>query len=255
MGFPELIGGKDALVEQLCEEKYLDLADGYGFETVNGTAAFTGNSDGPALDVALSGGGGRRIEAAQYLIATGSAPWAPPIDGLEEAGYLTSTTAMELGTLPESLLVVGGNAVGLEQAQLFARLGTQVTVIEALERLAPVRSDHRRHLRPDCRAHGRPARPHLGAVPDHGRGTQARRPDLHRRRRQTVLLRRLRKGGAGMAMRTEVSRSMTVGELSRRTGVPVQTLREYTDLGLIYTLGRSSANYRLYTTDALWCVR
>ncbi|WP_461085013.1 MerR family transcriptional regulator [Streptomyces deserti] len=48
---------------------------------------------------------------------------------------------------------------------------------------------------------------------------------------------------------------MTVGELSRRTGVPVKTLREYTDLGLIYTLGRSPAGYRLFTADALWCVR
>jgi DNA-binding transcriptional MerR regulator len=48
---------------------------------------------------------------------------------------------------------------------------------------------------------------------------------------------------------------MTVGEVSRRTGVPVKTLREYTDLGLIYTLGRSPAGYRLYDTDALWCVR
>ncbi|MGH3660136.1 MAG: MerR family transcriptional regulator, partial [Micromonosporaceae bacterium] len=48
---------------------------------------------------------------------------------------------------------------------------------------------------------------------------------------------------------------MTVGELSRRTGVPVKKLREYTDLGLIYTIGRSPSNYRLYTTDALWCVR
>ncbi|MEU9426254.1 MerR family transcriptional regulator [Streptomyces sp. NPDC048342] len=54
---------------------------------------------------------------------------------------------------------------------------------------------------------------------------------------------------------TRRARPMTVGELSRRTGVPVKTLREYTDLGLIYTLGRSPANYRLFTTDALWCVR
>ncbi|GHE39256.1 MerR family transcriptional regulator [Streptomyces lavendulocolor] len=51
------------------------------------------------------------------------------------------------------------------------------------------------------------------------------------------------------------ARPMTVGELSRRTGVTVKALREYTDLGLIYTLGRSPANYRLYDTDALWCVR
>ncbi|KUL42560.1 MerR family transcriptional regulator [Streptomyces regalis] len=51
------------------------------------------------------------------------------------------------------------------------------------------------------------------------------------------------------------TRPMTVGELSRRTGVPVKTLREYTDLGLIYTLGRSPAGYRLFAVDALWCVR
>ncbi|MBT2478496.1 mercury(II) reductase [Streptomyces sp. ISL-94] len=134
VGFPALVGGKDALVAQLRAEKYTDIAAEYTFEIVGGTASFT---EGPALEVALNGGGSRRIEAAHYLIATGSAPWAPPVDGLDEAGYLTSTTAMELDRLPESMVVVGGNAVGLEQAQLFARLGTQVIVIEALERLAP----------------------------------------------------------------------------------------------------------------------
>ncbi|NUQ97432.1 MAG: mercury(II) reductase [Streptomyces sp.] len=134
VGFPALIGGKDALVGQLRAEKYVGLAAAYGFEIVHGTALFT---PGPALEVTLNGGGTRRIEAVHYLIATGSAPWAPPVDGLQEAGYLTSTTALGLDALPESMVVVGGNAVGLEQAQLFARLGTRVTVIEALERLAP----------------------------------------------------------------------------------------------------------------------
>ncbi|MGW0732017.1 mercury(II) reductase [Streptomyces sp. NPDC002851] len=137
VGFADLIGGKDALVERLRGEKYLELAAGYGFELGYGTAAFTGDTETPALHVALHDGGTRRIEAAHYLIATGSVPWAPPVDGLDEAGYLTSTTAMELAALPESMIVIGGNAVGLEQAQLFARLGTTVTVIEALERLAP----------------------------------------------------------------------------------------------------------------------
>lgn len=56
-------------------------------------------------------------------------------------------------------------------------------------------------------------------------------------------------------MTTTRTQPMTIGELSRRTGVSVKALREYTDLGLIYTLGRSPAGYRLYTTDALWCVR
>lgn len=50
------------------------------------------------------------------------------------------------------------------------------------------------------------------------------------------------------------ARPMTVGELSRRTGVPIKTLRQYTDWGLTYTMGRSPTNYRLFDTDALWCV-
>jgi DNA-binding transcriptional MerR regulator len=69
-------------------------------------------------------------------------------------------------------------------------------------------------------------------------------------------LRRLQPAqGAEPAISCGQPRLMTVGELSRRTGVPVKTLREYTDTGLIYTAGRSPANYRLYTADALWCVR
>ncbi len=47
---------------------------------------------------------------------------------------------------------------------------------------------------------------------------------------------------------------MTIGSLSRRTGVAVKMLREYEDMGLIYTVGRSPGNYRLFDEDALWCV-
>ncbi|MDP8931484.1 MAG: MerR family transcriptional regulator [Actinomycetota bacterium] len=49
-------------------------------------------------------------------------------------------------------------------------------------------------------------------------------------------------------------RFMTVGELSRRTGVPIKNLRQYTDWGLIYSVGRSGTGYRLFDSDALWCV-
>jgi DNA-binding transcriptional MerR regulator len=48
--------------------------------------------------------------------------------------------------------------------------------------------------------------------------------------------------------------AMTIGTLARRTGVPVKTLREYEGLGLIYTIGRSAGNYRLFGEEALWCV-
>jgi mercuric reductase len=125
-----LVGMKSDVVAMLRKEKYLDLAELYGFEIRRGHARFV-SKDEVEVD-------GRRIKASRYLIATGSAPWAPPIEGLEEAGYLTSTTAMELKELPESLIVIGGNYIGLEMGQLFANLGTKVTIVEALERIAPL---------------------------------------------------------------------------------------------------------------------
>jgi len=113
----------------LRREKYEDLAAGYGWDVRHGEARFV---EGPALVI-----DGERVEAAHYLIASGAAPWVPAVPGLDETGYLTSTTALELDELPGSLIVVGGNYVGLEMGQIFARLGSSVTLIEALDRLAP----------------------------------------------------------------------------------------------------------------------
>lgn len=124
-----LIAGKAEIVDSLRQEKYLDLALSYGWEIRRGHARFV---DGPALDV-----GGERIEAEHYLVATGASPWIPPVPGLDGGPYLTSTSALELDRLPQSLIVTGGNYVGLELGQLFARLGSQVTLVEALPRLAP----------------------------------------------------------------------------------------------------------------------
>ena len=132
-----LTGGKDELVTAMRAAKYTGLAADYGWEIIAGTARFTGDASQPRVEVTLNNGGTQAIEAARYLVATGAAPWIPPITGLAGAGYLTSATAMELTKLPESMLVIGGNAVGLELAQLFARLGTTVTIAEARDRLAP----------------------------------------------------------------------------------------------------------------------
>ena len=136
-GMAALIGGKDDLVAGMRAEKYTGLAADYGWQIIAGTARFAGTADAPRLEVNLNEGGSTVIEASHYLAATGSAPLIPPVPGLEEAGFLTSTTAMELTELPESMAVIGGNAVGLELGQLFTRLGTRVTIVEALERLAP----------------------------------------------------------------------------------------------------------------------
>ena len=119
--FAVLVAGKREIVETMRQEKYVDLAAEYGFEIIGDSASFV---EGPALEV-----DGRRIEAAHYLVATGAHPYVPDIPGLSGSGYVTSTTAMELEHLPASMLVLGGGPVALEQAQLFAHLGTRVTML------------------------------------------------------------------------------------------------------------------------------
>jgi mercuric reductase len=132
---PALLAGKATLVAGMRAGKYVDLAADYGIAILRGQARFV---PGPALAVARADGTRDHVEAGHYLIATGSTPWAPPIEGLAKAGYLTSTSAMDLQQLPASLVVVGGNSIGLELGQLFARLGSRVTVVEVLDRLAPL---------------------------------------------------------------------------------------------------------------------
>jgi mercuric reductase len=124
-----IVAGKDEIVRSLRQERYLDLVEHYGFELVRGTARFV-DSDTLLVD-------GQPLPADRYLLATGASPAVPPIDGLAEAGFFTSTSALELTELPKRLAVVGGNYVGVELAQLFARLGSEVTVLELLDRIAP----------------------------------------------------------------------------------------------------------------------
>lgn len=126
---PALIDGKQMLVETLRKEKYVDIAESHGWPILNGEAGFDSTAHGPILRVATPDGGTQTVAAEHYLVATGSTPWAPPIVGLDQVNYLTSTTAMELTEVPESLLVLGGGYVALEQAQLFARLGSKVTML------------------------------------------------------------------------------------------------------------------------------
>lgn len=124
-----LVAQKDELVRALRKEKYEDLIELYDWDLVQGRARFI---DGETLAV-----DGRTVRAPAYVLATGASPAVPPIEGLAEAGYLTSTTAMDLEALPTSLAVIGANAIGLEMGQLFARLGVRVTLIEILPRIAP----------------------------------------------------------------------------------------------------------------------
>lgn len=122
----DLVAQKDALVERLRDAKYADVAAAYGFEVRPGQATFL-DRDTLAVD-------GQAMRARAYLVATGATPAVPDVVGLDAVDQLTSTTAMQLTELPESLVVIGGGYVGMEQAQLFAHLGTRVSVVG---RLAP----------------------------------------------------------------------------------------------------------------------
>lgn len=78
---------------------------------------------------------GKRHSAKNFVIATGSSPAAPPIHGLEETPYLTNKEIFSLDELPESLIVLGAGPIAVEMAQAFARLGSQVTVIQRSEQI------------------------------------------------------------------------------------------------------------------------
>ena len=78
-----------------------------------------------------------KLTARNFIIATGSSPAVPPIEGLNQITYLTNVNIFALEQLPVSLIVLGGGPIGLEMAQAFARLGSKVTVIEALAQLLP----------------------------------------------------------------------------------------------------------------------
>lgn len=130
LAWAQVLDQKDELVAQMRQSKYIDVLAAYPQITlIEGRARLTGGN-GVEID-------GESYTPNKIVITTGARPWAPPIPGLADTGYLTSTTAMELRERPDSLIVLGANAVGLELAQTFARAGTFVTLIELLPHIAP----------------------------------------------------------------------------------------------------------------------
>ncbi len=108
--------------------------EGAGVEVIRGTARITGA--GRLEVVANNGGGARTLETRNVIIAAGSTPFIPPIEGLEEAGYWTSNDASSARQLPSSMVVLGGGPVGVELAQAYSRFGVQVSLVEGSRLLA-----------------------------------------------------------------------------------------------------------------------
>lgn len=131
LDFSALIKQKDEVIAGYRNKKYESLV-GSGFYIESGHAEF--------LDPHTIKVGDKQLSGENILIATGSRPTLPSIEGLESVPYLTSdlltsNESMELTECPQSLLIVGGGYIALELGQMFHRFGTKVTILERSEQV------------------------------------------------------------------------------------------------------------------------
>src|SRR6266567_1113807 len=135
--FPALIAQKDEVIHEYRDQHYasiVDVTDEEGqppIQVVPGQVAFV---DPHTVLVTAPDGTSRRLTGEEVLIATGSSPLIPTIPGLSETPYLTSDLLTnqeeeELTELPRSLLILGGGYIALELGQMFARFGSEVTLV------------------------------------------------------------------------------------------------------------------------------
>lgn len=122
-----LLAQQQARVEELRHAKYESILEDHSAITVlPGEARF---KDGHSLIVSMNDGGVCEVPFDRCLIATGASAAVPPIPGLQETPYWTSTEALASDIIPERFAVIGSSAVAVELAQAFARLGSQVNIL------------------------------------------------------------------------------------------------------------------------------
>jgi len=128
--FKEVMEGLRNFVLNLRKNKYEDVLKAYpNIEYIEGKAKFSSNNE---IEV-----NGKHFNAENIIIATGSRPSIPNIEGLEKVNYLTSNNVWEISSLPSRIAIIGGGAIGLEIGQALQHFGSQVFVIEAMDRIVP----------------------------------------------------------------------------------------------------------------------
>lgn len=127
----QMIGRKQAVVDQttggidfLMKKNKIDVYQGLG-------------SFKDATHISISGKETIEIEAKNTIIATGSKPSSLPFISIDKERVITSTEALKLTEIPKHLMVIGGGVIGLELGQVYRRLGSEVTVIEYMDRIIP----------------------------------------------------------------------------------------------------------------------
>ena len=124
---PRLLAQQQARVDELRHAKYEGiLEDNPAITVLRGEARFI---DANTLQVTGADGTESEVCFDRAFIGTGARPTIPPVPGLSDTPYWTSTTALASDTIPERLVVIGASVVAVELAQAFARLGSEVTIL------------------------------------------------------------------------------------------------------------------------------
>lgn len=129
--FAAVMRRRARIVEEIARDERDERFTAAGIDVIHARARF---SDEHTLELDDARGA---LSARRFVIATGSLPSVPPIEGLADVPFLTNKTVFDLQRLPARLAVIGGGAVGLELAQAFRRLGSEVSVLEVANRLLP----------------------------------------------------------------------------------------------------------------------
>ncbi|MEK6153667.1 dihydrolipoyl dehydrogenase [Flavobacteriaceae bacterium 3-367] len=129
----KMIGRKQAVVDQTTKGIQF-LMDKNKIDVFEGLGSFT---DATHITIKKSDGKTEAIEAKNTIIATGSKPSSLPFIKLDKERVITSTEALELKEIPKHMIVIGGGVIGLELGQVYKRLGSEVTVVEFMDRIIP----------------------------------------------------------------------------------------------------------------------
>ena len=128
--FSRIIEQKNQIVRDLRKEKYSDV-----LRSLPSTRLFRGNARFVSRTRVKVDG--INVDGKKFVVATGSSPRIPSIPGIESVDYLTNVEALSLKNGPTSMVVLGGRALGLEFAQMYAHMGTRVTLLQRSDRIIP----------------------------------------------------------------------------------------------------------------------
>ena len=130
--FPAIMQRKENIVLKSRNGGQKGLEETENLDLIFGDASFTGIK---TVSINLNDGGEEELTAELIFIDTGAKTTIPEIEGIKTVPYLTSTTILDLKELPESLIIIGGNYIGLEFGQMFSRFGSKITILEKGKRI------------------------------------------------------------------------------------------------------------------------